>query len=568
MYRVRGGRVFVTIRINRGAARRHHRTLLAGVVWGLLWAGGASALEVPPTPGAIEESLRLAPEMPVSEDVPVLDEPPAVRRETVPPGGPGIPVRRFTFEGNTVYGDDELRAVIADREGLELTLEEIYAAADRLTAFYLDHGYSVALVTVPAQRVTDGIVRLQVIEGRIGELHFEGNERYDRTVLRRHLHAVESGTLVRFDRLERSLLLLNDLPGLVARSVLVPGDDPGTSDLRLRVEETPWSGRVILDNHGPESVGQWRLSADAGFNNLSGAGDRLDLGATVSESNLLRQGRIGWSRPVGYDGGRLALNYSRADYDVGGEFTHLDISGRSEIARARYTHPHVRSRGRNLYWHVGASRTRGRSVMEGIPDPLTDGRVDLLEAGLHFDALGERTRHSASLQLGSNLRRNATRGDGLTRDGGIPLRLGLSAGSERFLADGWSLSGRGELQLSADPLPDALQFGIGGPHSVRGFVASRQRGDQGVFTSAELRRYHRLEDGFVTLRGFVDAGHINRRHPLDGQDRNDALAAAGAGVSVLLRERYSLDMSWAKPVHGRESGDDSNRFWMTLGAAF
>lgn len=541
---------------------------VAALAWGLLSTTAVLAQTAPPTPGAVEESLRPGPAAPATKEVPVLEKMPAAPRETVPPDGTKIPVRRFTFEGNTVFSDEELRAVIADKEGVELTLEEIYAVADRLTTFYLDHGYSVALVLVPAQRVTDGSVRLEINEGRISKLHFEGNEHYHSDVLRRHLPRIESGAIMRFDDIERNLLLLNDLPGLLVRAVLVPGEEYGTSDIRLRVEETPWDARLTLDNHGPESVGEWRLSADAGFNNLTGRGDRLELGATVAEDNLLRQARIGWSRPVGYDGGRLALNYSRAEYDVGGDFAALDISGRSETARLRYTYPHLRSRNRNFYWSVGASHIRGRSVMEGIADPLTDGQVSLLEAGLQYGTRSQRGVHVAALQLSSNLQSNEPQDGGLVPDDGVPLRLNLSGSSERFLAGGWSLFGRSEVQLSVDPLPDSLQFGLGGPYSVRGFVASRQRGDQGVLASAEVRRYLQFDNAFITLRGFIDAGQINRKNPLAGQNSSDRLAGAGLGLSAIVHKRFTLDLAGAAPIDGDEDNDDSRRFWLVLGATF
>ena len=525
------------------------------------------AQPLPPTPGGVEDSLRPR-TLPPVETSPAVEAHPPPRREAVSPGGPRIPVRHFVFEGNTVYSDDELRAVVAELEGQALTLEEVYAAADVLTDFYLKNGYSVALVTVPAQQVADGTVRFEAIEGRISQLHLEGNARYRPAVLHSHLARVERGEILRFDHLERGVLLLNDLPGLLARSVIVPGEEYGTSTIRLNVEESPWDARLALDNHGPESVGEWRTNADININSLAGIGDRLDLGVTLSENNLLRQGRIAWSRPIGSDGGRLGLSYSRAEYDVGGDFVILGISGRSENARIQYSHPHLRSRRKNLYWNLAASHSRGRSVMDGVADLLTDSTVNLLEVGLNHDVRLEHGTRNASLRLATNLRRNGTENDGTTRDGGVPLRLNLSGGGEHFFDGGWSLAGRGELQLSADSLPDTAQIGIGGPHSVRGFIASRHRGDQGLLATAEVRRYRNRDDFMLVLRGFVDAGVIKRKRPLAGQRRSDELASLGLGVSAVFNENINLDLSWAMPVVGREHGDERNRVWAILGMTF
>ena len=71
---------------------------------------------------------------------------------------------------------DELRVIVAWYEGQSLTLFEIYSVADELTQFYRDQGYSVASVTVPAQKISSGTVKLEVIEGRIGAISIKGSK--------------------------------------------------------------------------------------------------------------------------------------------------------------------------------------------------------------------------------------------------------------------------------------------------------------------------------------------------------------------------------------------------------
>lgn len=522
-----------------------------------------TALAQPPTPGAVEESLRPRPTQPDKDIVPEV-QPPSPPRPVPPPDERRVRIDRFAITGNTIFSEEELRALIADREGAELTLTEIYGLADRLTEFYQAHGYSLTTVTVPAQRMLDGMLRFEVVEGRVGKLVFEGNEGYDDAFLTRQLDLLEPGTILRFADLEREILLLNDLPGLVARSVLVPGEAYGTTDINLRMEETPVAASAVLDNQGRKVIGQWRLGADFTINNPFKFGDVLGLGYTHSQHSLLRQGRFSYGFPILSAGSRLNLSYSRAEYDVGEEFAALDIAGISETARMQISHPFIRSRRANLSATIGGAHVRGQSDMRDIP--LNDDTINFLETGLNF------SRRNASGGLANlsglfstNFRSNP---DGANGDA-LPPKLELHGDYEHLFGQNWSAVLRGEAVFSADPLPDSNKYSIGGPASVRGFVSSQLRGDQGAMGSLELRRRIAFEHADLLLRGFIDAGEVRYEQALADGSRSESLASAGIGMTVSVAGKYTLDLQWAKPIDGNDPGDGYDApLWVTFTAMY
>lgn len=524
----------------------------------------STALAQPPTPGAVEETLRPRPFQPEKDmSMPEL-QPPAPPKPTPPSDERRVRIDRFAITGNTIYSEKELRSLIADREGTELTLTEIYGLADRLTEFYQAHGYSLTTVTVPAQRMLDGILRLEVVEGRVGKLVYEGNHSYDDVFLTRQLDQLAPGTILRFEDLEAEVLLLNDLPGLVARSVLLPGEEYGTTDINLRMEEKPVTASAVLDNSGRKVIGQWRLGADFTINNPLQYGDVLGLGYTHSQSNLLRQGRFSYGFPVLPDGSRMSVSYSRAEYDVGEEFAALDIAGTSETARIQFSHPFLRSRRNNLSATLGAAHVRGQSDMMAIP--LSDDEISFLEAGLNFS----HRNHTGGLtslsgQVATNFRSS---GDGNDSDA-LPPRLELHGDYEYLLDQGWSAFLHGEAVLSNDSLPDSNKYSLGGPASVRGFVSSQIRGDQGVLGSFEIRRGMSLAPVDLLLRTFVDAGKVYYETPMaDGSD-SDTMASAGMGLTASFSGKYILDLQWAKPIDGKDSGDGYEApLWVTFTAMY
>ncbi|MCX5875434.1 MAG: BamA/TamA family outer membrane protein [Deltaproteobacteria bacterium] len=523
-----------------------------------------AVLAQPPTPGAVEETLRPRPAQP-DKDISLPEmQPPPPPRPVSPPDERRVQIDHFTITGNTVFTETELLALIADREGTDLTLTEIYGLADRLTDLYQTHGYSLTTVTVPAQRMLDGVLRLEVVEGRVGHLVFLDNQRYDDDFLTDQLDQLKPGTILRFADLEREVLLLNDLPGLVARSVLMPGEEYGTTDINLRMEETPVAASATLDNQGRKVIGQWRLGADFTINNPFKLGDVLGLGYTRSQHSLLRQGRLSYGFPILNDGTRINLSYSRAEYDVGEDFAALDIAGVSETARMQISHPIIRSRRTNLSWTLAGAHVRGQSDMRDIP--LNDDTIDYLEAGLNY-SLRNASGGLANLSglFSTNFRNNS---DG-TNNEALPPKLELHGDYEHLFDQNWSAVVRGEAVYSTDPLPDSNKYSIGGPTNVRGFVSSQLRGDQGAMGSLELRRHIGFDHADLLLRGFVDAGEVHYEQPLPDGRRSDSLASAGIGMTVSVAGKYSLDLQWAKPIDGNDPGDGYDApLWVTFTAMY
>jgi len=522
-----------------------------------LFLAASTALAQIPSPGVVEESLRPRPSLP--DKIPPLPElkSPAAIQPQIQAEERRVLVKHFVFTGNSLFSATELEAVIADQRDKELTLTEIYGLADRLTEFYQSKGYSLSTVTVPAQKMQDGSLQFAVVEGRVGKLVFEGNQGYSEAYLTRQLNKLKPGTILRFKDLEGEVLLLNDNPGLIVRSVLTPGEAYGTTDINLKIEEAPVAGRFTLDNQGRKVVGQWRAGLDLTLNNPAKIGDSLSLGYTHTQDNLLRQGRFGYSLPLFDDGTRLGFNYSRAEYDVGGEFADLGIEGISESARLQLSRPLIRSRKMNLSGNLVAAHTRGQSDLGSTS--LNNDRIDFFEAGLTFNHRNS-SGGMANLSgvLASNFKDNPNGAD----SGALPPRLELRGDYEQFFDQGISALVRGEAVLSDDHLPDSHKYGIGGPTSVRGFVSSAVRGDRGGMLGLELRKHLPLDPVDLQVKGFVESGRVY--HEADGL-ASESLTSAGVGVSLLFADKHNLDLQWATPIDGNDSGDgDGSRFWLSL----
>ena len=76
--------------------------------------------------------------------------------------------------GNTVVSDDALAGIASEYESRRLGAFEIEELRERLTRVYLDQGYVTSGAVVPAQGLRDGVLEIDIVEGRLTRIDVEG----------------------------------------------------------------------------------------------------------------------------------------------------------------------------------------------------------------------------------------------------------------------------------------------------------------------------------------------------------------------------------------------------------
>ena len=200
-------------------------------------------------------------------------------RQKVPANAENV---RFTLktvqvEGATAYSDQELSSLYADKVGSEISLADVYTIAAEMTNKFRNTGYILTQVVVPPQTIQGGAVNLKVVEGYIDQVVVEGagTERENKTV-REYAGHIRTGKALNVRELERYLLLINDLPGVEARSVLSPSrNKAGAADLRIIVSRDPYDAILSLDNYGSRFLGPLQASAAGSLNSFFGLDEKI-----------------------------------------------------------------------------------------------------------------------------------------------------------------------------------------------------------------------------------------------------------------------------------------------------
>jgi hemolysin activation/secretion protein len=531
---------------------------LALLAAAMLPLGLRAAPPTPATPGTVEETLKRPSEL-KPPPAPSITAP-AAPAAAAPEAGPTLVVSRFEFSGNTVFGTDVLAPLVSDYVGKPVTLGQLYQAADRIAEFYTRHGYSLASVAVPAQKVENGVVRLQVIEGRVGQIGFEGNRRYRNDLLGWFMTKTKSGEVYRAAPLQEDLQTLNALPGLAARAILKPGAEYGTSDVTIKTAEDPIAGNLILDNYGRKDIGEYRLAGSVTLNNPLTIADQLQLLGVHSTTNRLNYGYLDYNAPLARNGLRAQASFGYARFKVAPPFS---VGGKNENAQFSLIQPFWRRPDSSLLGSAGVIYTKADADLSGLPISAT--QIALLNLGTTYT---RRWSDSGVTQVIGSLHSDFSKATASARNA-ERVRLELNAQHLQPLPAELQLLAQFDGVYSPDPLPDTEQFSIGGPTTVRGYPPAEVRGDRGVFGSLALRRPWAIGPLTLLPRLEVDAGQVYRLDLPPGADADDGLISAGAGLDVLYRQ-FDLKLDWAYPIGHKPVSDGRNdgRLYAALSAGF
>ena len=535
------------------------RIKIGGAVALMLWFSTGWA-QVAPTPGGVGATL--------GEHKPTVPPSPAefvfpAEPEKVPhdPNARRFTVNGFKLVGNTVYSNLLLQRLLEGYLDLQLNLYDLTKAADRITRFYHEHGYAVARAVVPAQKVERGVVRIEIIEGRIAKVKVTGNKRYRTASLLARTRNLADGGVVTMDKLERNLLLLNDLPGLSARAVLQPGEEFGTTDAVINVRERLLDGGLTFDNYGRNEIGQLRMDATLNLNNPLGIGDQLALEGLASDGKLLRYQHFNYNLPVNRGGTRLGFSYSAVHYEVRGDFAALGVEGDIHTREITLTHPLVRTRAKNIL--LGISVRSSTLAQQALATPISGSTVSIMNASLLYNRIHEDAAvTNAVLQFSSNFKDD----DNGTRQNAEKAKLEIDVNHLRAINRDWDLYLRGDYVRSLQTLPDSEKFNLGGPDSVRGFRPAELRGDNGYLAQLEVRRHFATGSIPGIFRLYGDAGQVeNNAFP-----GSDELRSLGAGVSFYFKQHITAKIDYAVPINNSAATDARNhgRLWASVGASF
>ena len=273
--------------------------------------------------------------------------------------GKTILVKSFTFLGNDHVNSEILQALVKEYENKELTFTKIAELTSVITKYYREKGYFVVRAYLPAQNVLDNnVLEIAIIEGNYGEFKLNNNSLVkDSTVQAIIDDAKARDNVVSTNTLERSMLIINDTPGvIVTQADVKAGKQVGTSDFIITTDKTNRvNGYVLADNAGSRYTGKNRLMAGLNVNSPFEIGDKISLSGLVSNGQNLKNARVSYSAPLTSSGLIGETSYSQTNYSLTKDYENLDATGTAKTIDATLKYPLIRTRAENLYLNMNVA---------------------------------------------------------------------------------------------------------------------------------------------------------------------------------------------------------------------
>lgn len=474
----------------------------------------------------------------------------------LPPSAPFL-VQRIQITDNTLFDTPTLLALVAEAQGQTLTLPQLGELASRITDFYQSHGYPLARAIIPAQTIAAGVVRIEVIEARYGQISLDNSSRVKDGLLQATLATLHSGQAIGQSEMDQALLLLSDIAGVEISATLKPGEAVGTSDLLVQTTPGPTvSGNGVLDSYGNRFTGRARIGGTANVINPLGLGDVLSVSA-LSSGKDLNYARLAYEFLLNGQGTHLGGAYSKLHYTLGEPVAALNAHGTAQVSSLWARHPWVRSRDINLYGqiqydglqlrdHIDASRIQtDRSLDNWTLSVSGDVRDAFLSGGINSLSLGWTAGRVGFDDAAASLADAATAKTqgGFSKWNANFARLqALSAVDTLYLA----FSG----QWAHRNLDSSQKMSAGGVNTVRAYDTGAVSGDSGYFVSAEYRRaLGQTWAGQWTAVAFIDSARVTvNQHAWAGGENSATLRGAGVGLNWSGPDQWSAKTYIATPL--------------------
>ena len=551
--------------------------LAAGV---LLMSASAGVAQVPTTvdPGRLLDRFDRG-ERPTPSKSVVIER---SGDDVAPVGGDtnkAFTLTRIVLEGSSVYGEQGPKEAYQKWIGQPVSFADLQAIAQALTAHYRNDGYVLSRVVLAPQKIGGGVVKYKAVEGYIDQVVIAGETRGDRKLLETYAEKIKAERPLNAKTLERYMLLMDDLPGVTARSVLRASDaQQGASTLTVQLEADRYDASLQVDNRGNKFLGPYQLQAVGAYNSAFGIYDRNTL-RVLGSSDLeeLRYGDFTNELQLDSEGTKLTTRIATARTEPGNSLKALEVKGSTNLIEIAVSHPFLRSRASNLN-----ARTEFRaqnSKNESLGTELFDDQVRHLALGLDFDTIDSWSginRINATVTQGLDVLGATDDGTNRSRVDGRHVFTKFSGSVSRVqdITDTVSLFALVSGQASDDPLLTSEQFSLGGEGIGRAYDGAELLGDHGVAGIVELR-YHGVpeEPGFIQSYQpymFYDGGAVWLKEPAVGEKARESLTSTGLGTRFNLEGDYSgyveLSLPLTRDVSSTENKDA--RFFFNLSKRF
>ncbi len=475
-------------------------------------------------------------------------------------------IKKVILSGCESFPAESFSKLTKDYENKEVALSELENLGVNIEREYLKRGV-IAAVFVPAQEIKEQSIELKVVESHMGELQIKEQKYFKKDRLN-YYWSIKQGDILRYDKLSRSVQLMNKNPDREVKATLYAGKKPGTTDVLLAPKTRfPIHLTSTYDREGIALTGKSRINIGMRHNNLVGADDTFMGGYSFGQEfsgvyyyHLLPVSKVGTSLLYGYSNSHSTPQKEFSIYGFKSKMKTISLSVRQDVYK----------KDEYLGEVFAGFDAKDKTVNAVEVGTLNRDRQRIFSTGGNFIRKGFRSITYISPTISQGVKAFGATGENnpLASRNAKPdfTKFNLSIQHKIILPLRLQGNLRLKTQLASHKLTPQEEYSLGGIDTVRGYPPADYLADNAVNASAEIlipstfipadlklpySKTSLQED--ITWLVFFDQGWGNRRGALSTEKQSKNMLSYGAGLRVRLYDQAVLRLEWGFPIADNRS---------------
>ena len=491
----------------------------------------------------------------------------------------GVYLDNIEVSPSQILTEEEVKNIIEEYTQTNVTFEQLQEIVAKINKLYAEKGFVTARAYIPEQTVENNKVKIELLEGKIGEITIKGNKWTRTSYIRKRIKA-KTGDIFNISELEKNMTLFNRYTdGINLTGNLTRGTKQlGTTDIELEAhEKSPFHITALMDNAGRESIGKYRAGLMFQDDSFLGFRDKLTVGAYATRYSVTPF--ADYNIPVNKKDGRIGFSFSSSNSKVGyGDYRIFNIKSRSQNYSVYYCQPIIRKTYMDLSSITSLEFKKAATSFDG--EDLYVDRIPSAKTGLNFRYDTKRGIWYLNQSVGYAAPLFNKEINYVKIEGSV-LRL-------HDFGHGVIGQLRGFYQvIPKNVVPYADQFVAGGVATVRGYSEGLLIGRSGYVLSGELlfpiaprtrvsKKTNEVKPFIGNyIKGFVFCDHAmvfphkGSGEGSEGYNKDDVLISLGTGLRINLPGDLSLRLTWGFPLmrNRHETNQSWGRFHIELSFA-
>ena len=475
-------------------------------------------------------------------------------------------------------GTPGLKKILEPYLGFALTAQDLINIKHQIIVYYRSVNHPLVSVSIPEQKVTDGVIWFVVQESVLDQVKVYGAKYFSKKI---YLDAIEldSGDPIDDYILLNNLNFLNRNPFHRTDLIYAPGQKEMTTDIELIVKERfPLMVYTGVDNTGIDHTGRLRWFMGFTWANAFNRDQIFTFQYTsAADPNQFNAITVDYAIPLpiqhtlSFYGGYSQVHAHLPDQNSEGKKKEGRTHGESIQASVRYDIPISPSPWLLHEILLGFDFKRSNNTVEFVEqNPVIGQNVNLTQFLCGYNLGYERDHGSWMHKLGFDAQLFFSPFSFLPDQSNQDFRTlnpfaehvyvyGRSSFNYKIrLPKGFQWIALVALQASNQSLLPSEQMGLGGYNTVRGYEERELNADDGLLLSTEIRFPQitmfkrcstcKVRDALEFLL-FLDYGLSHDNHKMEKIKQTDYLLGIGPGIRYDIETYLSCRFDWGIKLH-------------------